>query len=82
MQPGSALGQKRKCKKAFPLYPNSDRKSDFPEKAMSALPPNADICAAIADVRFGPKADIMPSFDQHIEVDTGQPLNDLADSST
>src|SRR5262249_39331666 len=25
---------------------------------MSALPPKADICSALADVRFGPKADI------------------------
>ena len=25
---------------------------------MSALPPKADMCSAVADVRFGPKADI------------------------
>src|SRR5262249_56992611 len=25
---------------------------------MSALPPKADICSAVADVRYGPKADI------------------------
>jgi hypothetical protein len=25
---------------------------------MSALPPKADICSAVADVRFVPKADI------------------------
>jgi hypothetical protein len=38
--------------------PNSDRKSGFPQKVMSALPPKADMCSAIAHVRFGPKADI------------------------
>src|SRR5262249_1611987 len=26
--------------------------------ALSALPPKADMCGALADVRFGPKADI------------------------
>jgi hypothetical protein len=29
-----------------------------PQKAMSALPPKADMCGARADVRFGPIADI------------------------
>src|SRR5262249_38776536 len=29
-------------------------------RAMSALPPKADICSAQANVRFGPKADIEP----------------------
>jgi len=28
---------------------------------MSALPPKADMCSAQADVRFVPKADIMPN---------------------
>src|SRR5262245_65846528 len=28
---------------------------------MSALPPKADMCSALADVRFGPKADIRAS---------------------
>jgi hypothetical protein len=32
-----------------------------PQKAMSALPPKADMCSAIADVRFVPKADMAPS---------------------
>jgi hypothetical protein len=27
-------------------------------KSMSALPPKADMCGALVDVRFGPKADI------------------------
>src|SRR6516165_8965972 len=30
------------------------------QTAMSALPPKADICSANRNVRFGPKADIMP----------------------
>src|SRR5262249_4563040 len=29
-----------------------------PQKAMSALPPQAGMCGAVADVRYGPKADI------------------------
>jgi hypothetical protein len=38
--------------------PNSDRKSVFPHKVMSALPPKADICSATSHVCYGPKADI------------------------
>ena len=38
--------------------PNSDRKSGFPHKVMSALPPKADTCSALAYVCLGPKADI------------------------
>src|SRR5262249_16504603 len=30
---------------------------------MSALPPKADMCSAIADVRYGPKADIANLLD-------------------
>jgi hypothetical protein len=41
--PMSALGHKR---------------TFAPQKAMSALPPKADMCGATRDVRFGPKADI------------------------
>src|SRR5262249_60125478 len=36
----------------------SDRESGFPQTAMSALPPKADMCGALAYVRFGPIADI------------------------
>ena len=39
----SALGQKRTC---------------AAQKAMSALPPKADMCSATRHVRFVPKADI------------------------
>lgn len=34
-----------------------------PQKDMSALPPKADMCSALADVRFVPIADIAPLFD-------------------
>src|SRR5262249_51851771 len=43
--------------------PNSDRESGLPQPVMSALPPKADMCSAQAHVRFGPKADIAPLFD-------------------
>ncbi|HVR56850.1 MAG TPA: hypothetical protein VMT72_08465, partial [Pseudolabrys sp.] len=33
-------------------------KADFPQKTMSALPPKADMCSALGDVRFVPIADI------------------------
>jgi hypothetical protein len=46
--------------------PNSDRESEIPQKAMSALPPKADMCGATGNVRFGPKADIPISFDHFI----------------
>jgi len=40
--------------------PNSDRESRHPQEVMSALPPIADMCSALAYVCFGPKADIKP----------------------
>ena len=39
----SALGQKQTC---------------APQAVMSALPPKADMCSALADVRFGSEADM------------------------
>src|SRR5512143_3111580 len=36
---------------------HSDRKSGHPQTVMSALPPEADMCGALAHVCFGPKAD-------------------------
>jgi hypothetical protein len=45
----SALGQKQTFavqKRHVRCTPNSDRKSGFPQRAMSALPPKADMCAA------------------------------------
>jgi hypothetical protein len=41
--------------------PNSDRESVFPQKVMSALPPKADMCGALAHVCFGPIADMRTS---------------------
>src|SRR5262245_17273272 len=42
------------------------------QKAMSALPPKADMCGANCNVCFGPKAEVTPLFDhlvgQHEEV--------------
>ena len=42
----SALGQKRTC---------------AVQNNMSALPPKADMCSALGDVRFVPIADIAPA---------------------
>jgi hypothetical protein len=53
----SALGQKRTCA-SHPLCPNSDRESGFLQTVISALHPIADMCSAVADVRFGPIADM------------------------
>ena len=57
----SALGQKRtyavqQADVRFTL--NSDRESGSPQRRMSALPPKADMCGALAHVRFVPIADI------------------------
>src|SRR5262245_56499908 len=46
------------AKRHVRFTPNSDRESRHPQTAMSALPPKADMCSALADVCFGPKADI------------------------
>src|SRR5262245_10680735 len=57
----SALGHKRtSCTAATHVRftPKSDRESGHPQTVMSALPPKADVCAALADVCFGPIADI------------------------
>jgi hypothetical protein len=51
------------CKTPCPLYLDSDRKSGHWQTVMSALPPKADMCSALANVCFGPKADIRHSFD-------------------
>jgi len=41
---------------------NSDRESGHPQKVMSALPPEADVCSANRHVCFGPIADICRLF--------------------
>jgi hypothetical protein len=59
----SALGQKRTYAVQQPmsaLLSIATAKADFPQKAMSALPPKADMCSAQADVRFVPIADMGP----------------------
>jgi hypothetical protein len=38
-----------------------------PQKVMSALPPKADICGALAHVRFGPIADIGANYESFLE---------------
>jgi len=38
--------------------PNSDRDSGLPQTVMSALPPKADMCSALANISYGPTADI------------------------
>ena len=58
----SALGHKQTCaarKGNVRFTLNSDRESRHPQPVMSALPPKADMCSALADVCFGPKADIV-----------------------
>jgi hypothetical protein len=42
--------------------PNSDRESEIPQKAMSALPQKADTRSATTDVGYEPKADVSASF--------------------
>jgi hypothetical protein len=57
----SALGQKQTFAVHQPmsaLPPIATPKADFPQQAMSALPPKADMCGATTDVRFGPIANI------------------------
>src|SRR5262249_61356234 len=49
----------RPSKRHVRFTPNSDRESEIPQKAMSALASKADMCSAQADVRFGPIADIL-----------------------
>ena len=58
----SALGQKQTfcaAKSDVRFTPESDRKSGFPHKVMSALPPKADIRSAPTHVR-GPGTDTKP----------------------
>ena len=41
------------------LPPIATTKAGLPRKIMSASPPKADMCSALAYVCFGPKADIL-----------------------
>jgi hypothetical protein len=55
--------------------PDSDHESGHVPMVMSALPPKADMCCAIRDVRFGPIADILLNR-RHVKI---QPRNDMAE---
>ena len=55
------------AKRHVRFAPNSDRKSGFPQNAMSALPLKADMCGALGDVRFVPKAD-MGGAQAHVRI--------------
>src|SRR5262245_49479814 len=62
----SALGQKQTYAPhngMSALLPIATAKADSRKRAMSALPPKADMCSAVVHVRFGPKADIANLFD-------------------
>jgi hypothetical protein len=53
----------RTAKRHVRSTPNSDRESEIPQNVMSALPPKADLCGALVDVRFGPIADLSSLLD-------------------
>ena len=56
----SALGHKQTyaAQNVMSALPPIATAKAIPQKAMSALPPKADMCGALAHVCFGPKADI------------------------
>jgi hypothetical protein len=57
----SALGLKRTFamqNRLSALPPKATAKADIPKMVMSALPPEADMCGATKEVRYGPQADI------------------------
>src|SRR5262245_12122528 len=60
--PVRSWGVKQSAATHVRFTPNSDRESGHQHTIMSALPPKADMCSALADVCFGPKADIGPSY--------------------
>src|SRR5262249_31942269 len=54
------------CNRHVRFPPNSARETGLSQPAMSALPPKADMCGALAHVCFWPKADIDRLFDHFI----------------
>ena len=49
----------RRCSNLKPSMCALGQKQTYAvQRAMSALPPKADMCGATTDVRFGPKADV------------------------
>src|SRR5262245_37592630 len=57
--------------------PNSDRESRHPQTVMSALSPKADMCSALADVCFGPIADIRGRLLDHFVGDIYEALRNF-----
>jgi hypothetical protein len=56
----SALGQKQTCAAQKGMSALGQKQTFAAQEDMSALPPKADICSALAHVRFVPIADINP----------------------
>jgi len=61
--------------------PNSDRESGHQQTVMSALPPKADMCSAMADVCFGPKADIKLTAELKARTSFGNQARNVNSSS-
>jgi hypothetical protein len=47
------------AKRHVRFTPNSDRNNGHRQTVMSTLPPKADMCGALANVGYGPKADML-----------------------
>ena len=65
----SALGHKQTyaLQKAMSALPPIATAKAYSRKGSCLLyPPKADMCAATSDVRYGPKADILVSFDHFV----------------
>ncbi len=56
----------RHSKSDRPMSAMGHKRTFAAHKPMSALPPRADMCGAIRNVCFGPKADIVGLFDDLI----------------
>jgi hypothetical protein len=74
----SALGQKRTCAAQLAmsaLLRIATGKADSRKWACPLYPQKADMCSALADVRFGPKADIAANTEvSHVNL-----IDDLVD---
>ena len=53
--------------------PDSDPESGLSRKAVSALPPKADVCGAVADICYGPIADSCTAAMQKLAADENPP---------
>src|SRR5215510_14877283 len=58
--------QKRTCAVRHPMSALGQKRTYAVQKGMSALPPKADMCSELADICFGPIADINNLFDHLI----------------